>query len=31
MNLELLSVLAKDKLAYPVQELDDMWKKTLIN
>ena len=31
MDLELLSVLAKDKLAYPVQELDDMWKKTLIN
>lgn len=31
MDLELLSVLAKDKLAYPAQELDAMWKKTLIN
>lgn len=31
MDLELLSVLTKDKLAYPAEELDAMWKKTLIN
>lgn len=31
MDLELLSVLAGDKLAYPSEELDSMWKKTLIN
>ena len=31
MDLELLSVLAQDKLAYPVEELDSMWKRTLIN
>lgn len=31
MDLELLSVLAQDKLPYPAQELDAMWKKTLIN
>ncbi len=31
MDLELLSVLARDKVAYPVEELDAMWKKTLIN
>ncbi|MBD5461194.1 MAG: alpha-mannosidase [Lachnospiraceae bacterium] len=31
MDLELLSVLTQDKLPYPAQELDAMWKKTLIN
>lgn len=31
MDLELLSVLAQDKLPYPAQELDAMWKKTLLN
>ncbi len=31
MDLELLSVLAQDTLAYPTEELDAMWKKTLIN
>ncbi len=31
MDLELLSVLAQDTLSYPTEELDAMWKKTLIN
>jgi len=31
MDLELLSVLAGDKVAYPAKELDAMWKKTLLN
>ncbi|MCM1058656.1 MAG: alpha-mannosidase, partial [Firmicutes bacterium] len=31
MDLELLSVLAKDKAAYPAEELNAMWKKTLLN
>lgn len=31
MDLELLSVLTQDKLAYPVEELDAMWKKVLLN
>ncbi len=31
MDLELLSVMAKDKAAYPAEELDSIWKKTLIN
>ncbi len=31
MDLELLSVLAMPKLAYPVQELDAMWKTVLLN
>ncbi len=31
MDLELLSVLAGDKVAYPSKELDAMWKKTLLN
>lgn len=31
MDLELLSVLAQDSLAYPAEELDAMWKKVLIN
>lgn len=31
MDLELLSVLAQNMLSYPEEELDAMWKKTLIN
>lgn len=31
MDLELLSVLAQASLPYPAEELDAMWKKTLIN
>ncbi len=31
MDLELLSVLAMQELGYPVQELDAMWKKVLLN
>lgn len=31
MDLELLSVLAKDKVAYPAKELEDMWKTVLLN
>ena len=31
MDLELLSVLAQNMLPYPEEELDAMWKKTLIN
>lgn len=31
MDLELLSVLTQDKLAYPEEELDAMWKKVLLN
>lgn len=31
MNLELLSVLARDKVAYPKTELDEMWKIILRN
>lgn len=31
MDLELLSVLAQDKVDYPEKELDAMWKKVLLN
>lgn len=31
MDLELLSVLAREQLQYPSEELDKMWKKVLIN
>lgn len=31
MDLELLSVVTQDKLAYPEEELDAMWKKVLLN
>ncbi len=31
MDLELLSVLALNKLPYPAEELDGMWKKVLLN
>ena len=31
MDLELLAVLAGDKVSYPTEELDAMWKKVLIN
>ena len=31
MDLELLSVLAEDKVPYPAKELEAMWKKVLIN
>ena len=31
MDLELLSVLAEEKLAYPWEELEEMWKKVLLN
>lgn len=31
MDLELLSVLAQNQIDYPVEELDAMWKKVLIN
>lgn len=31
MDLELLSVLAQDKMPYPAEELDRMWKKVLLN
>lgn len=31
MDLELLAVLTQDKLAYPEEELDAMWKKVLLN
>lgn len=31
MDLELLSVLAQEAIAYPSEELDAMWKKVLIN
>ena len=31
MDLELLSVLARDSVAYPAEALDKMWKKVLLN
>lgn len=31
MDLELLSVLTRNRMDYPTQELDSMWKKTLLN
>lgn len=31
MDLELLSVLAQDRLPYPAQEMDGMWKTILLN
>lgn len=31
MDLELFSVLAKDRISYPMEELDILWKKLLIN